>query len=536
MSNYIKTSPDQIHEDIRSLAPGSRLKLGKGRYTTPIVVSAKYGTQDDPIVIRGKRARVGPGQTYEDYRVTANQLSAVQEAGGRFPGVYYLADNASLVLRDCQWVVIEDLSFDGCWPTAIYIDNCQHITLRRLSIRGSTIAIGAAGAYTRHLMIEECDWIQDVSGHGEADLTSIRKNERIRADLQPDKCLLWRKTNWEQVHGSLEDDDGKRVSIEDDARAFDGDFFRAWTIAGYVVIRKNVIVDAFNAVHFFNQSAASITDASSRNVVIEDNWFVRIRDNAIEAEQFAWNWTVRRNKFVDCYMPFSLEMERSGFFYIYGNLGWNFHRPGPDNDERNFGQLFKFPTDHKADGPHYFFHNSWLTRGPICKKKRFSQFHHLNNTIGYYEQNPQYTPEAAVPFGSACLADEQPSPSPGEIKELEKNRFTKLWHDLDIHFDGDVIDHPDYPEKLRQAGYPIGPHARGGPIAFRDRAPGAPKGLKSIKTMAAIAFRIQLPDKQEQDISGPNYQTGAWQGKELFAVRGPLFYDSWLRPSCHDDG
>ncbi|MGO7557720.1 right-handed parallel beta-helix repeat-containing protein, partial [Rhizobium johnstonii] len=77
------------------------------------------------------------------------------------------------------------------------------------------------------------------------------------------------------------------VDAKKDARAFDGDFFRAWTIAGYVIIRNNIIVDAFNGVHFFNQAAESIKDTFCRNVLIEKNWFVRIRDNAIEPEDFA---------------------------------------------------------------------------------------------------------------------------------------------------------------------------------------------------------------------------------------------------------
>ncbi|MFW8646327.1 hypothetical protein ACOJBO_46300 [Rhizobium beringeri] len=127
------------------------------------------------------------------------------------------------------------------------------------------------------------------------------------------------------------------VSIENDARAYDGDFFRAWNIAGYVVIKNNIIADAFNGIHFFNQVAESIVESCSRNVLIEGNWFIRIRDNAIEPEHFAWNWTVRHNVIVDCYVPFSLQMARSGYFYIYGNIGWNLRKPGPEEDTHTRG-------------------------------------------------------------------------------------------------------------------------------------------------------------------------------------------------------
>ncbi|WP_245506314.1 right-handed parallel beta-helix repeat-containing protein [Rhizobium leguminosarum] len=383
MSRCLHTNPDRIYDDMRSLRPDATLTLEGGRYATPLVLSSVSGSQQQPVVIHGNGAVIDGGGTYEDYRETANRLSAVQEANGRFPGIYYLADNAALVLRNCQWIVIEDLNFEGCWPTAIYLDNCQHITLRRLHIRGSTIAIGAAGPYTRHLLIEACDWIQDLQSHGEADLAAIRKTGAVNAGLDPGDCRLWREISWSQVHGNIEDTNS-RVNVETDERGFDGDFFRAWTIAGYVVLRNNVILDAFNGIHFFNDASDSTVEDFCRNIVIENNWFVRIRDNAIEAEDYAWNWTVHGNKFINCYMPFSLEMHRSGYFYIYGNLGWNQHRPGPDGDDRNFGQLFKFPKQHEAVGPHYVFNNSWMLRGPISKRNRISQFHHLNNAISYY--------------------------------------------------------------------------------------------------------------------------------------------------------
>ena len=46
---------------------------------------------------------------------------------------------------------------------------------------------------------------------------------------------------------------GAAVSVAKDQRHFDGDFFRAWDIAGNVTIRNNTIRDAFNGIHFFNR-------------------------------------------------------------------------------------------------------------------------------------------------------------------------------------------------------------------------------------------------------------------------------------------
>ncbi|MBP1861560.1 right-handed parallel beta-helix repeat-containing protein [Rhizobium herbae] len=525
MASPIKVGPQDVHSGIDALRCGINLELQEGRYKDPLIIASKSGTQDRPIILSGKNATVGKGETYEHYRKTANRLSAVQEAGGQYPGVYYVADNAALILRDCQWLVIEDLVFDGCWPTAIYLDNCQHITIRGVDFRGGTFAIGATGPNTRHLLIEECSWIQDISRHGMTDLASIRAKDRI-VDADPPSLLLWQKMDWEDVHRNFAETN-KRVSVNHDARAFDGDFFRAWTIAGYVIIRNNVIIDAFNAIHFFNQAAASTVTNFSRNVLIENNWFVRIRDNAVEPEDFAWNWTVRHNKFVDCYGLFSLEMQRSGYFYIYGNLGWNRYRPGPPRDEHTSGQLFKFPVAHEADGPHYVFHNSWLIRAAITKKHRFRNFHHINNAIGYYEEDGERPPRNAHPFGSKWNKPDEKNADDEATAKAEEKRFTREWRKLGIEFDGDVVDHPDFPENLRNAGYPLGIYARRQPLLFHNERPGRPKGLRLSNAPVAIRLELRFPDGRQTYVRENRGVVGAWQDDGLIHVEDPAFVASW---------
>ncbi|NKK97443.1 hypothetical protein GFM02_03970 [Rhizobium leguminosarum bv. viciae] len=58
-------------------------------------------------------------------------------------------------------------------------------------------------------------------------------------------------------------------------------------------------------------------------------------------------------------------MGRSGYFYVYGNLGWDQRKPRPTHDLHTGGQLFKFAATHVADGPHYVFNNSWMLRAPV---------------------------------------------------------------------------------------------------------------------------------------------------------------------------
>lgn len=527
----MKANPTTVHAHLSALHAGQALKLEAGGYFLPLVVSGKSGTQEAPIVIGGDDgARLGPGQTYRDFRRTANELSAVQEAGGGYPGVYYLADNAALVLRDCQWLVIEDLFLDGCWPTAVYIDNCQHITLRGLDIRGGTFAIGATGRNTRHLLVEDCTWIQDINDGGENDIASIHRHDRLMTNEPGVGSALWNEIDWEDVHRNWQEDDGKRVDIDADHRGYDGDFFRAWTIAGYVIIRNNVIADAFNAVHFFNQAAISEVTKFSRNVLIENNWFIRIRDNAIEPEDYAWNWTIRHNKFIDCYGPFSFEMHSSGYFYIYGNLGWNRHKPGPLHDDHTTGQLFKFPEAHVDAGPHYVFNNSWILRSPIVKRKRFSNFVHVNNAIDYYGEGGATPPDGANPFGPKWKEEDAPSEPAGAIPKAEGDRFTKQWNRLAIRFDGDVVNHPLFPDELREAGYAIGETSRQASPAFLDPSPGRPKGLMMTTTFPAQPLKLLLPDGQFQIAIEAGASVGAWQQDRLLKIEAPLFDRFWPVP------
>lgn len=521
----MRVGAGDLDDAVIRLRPGDVLHLKKHDYRDPITISGKRGSQSRPITIRGPKAKIGSGKAFDDYQVEANKLAAAHQKAGSFPGVYFLADDAALVLRDCQWVIIEDLTFENCWPTAIYLDNCQHIFIRRVHFRGGTFAIGAAGPYTRHLLIEECDWVQDLESNGANDIVSIRENGHTRSDFSTKDCKLWSKTPWKAVHGAGEGDGA--VVVETDARAYDGDFFRAWTIAGYVVIRNNIIADAFNGVHFFNQASVSTKANFARNVVVEDNWFIRVRDNAVEPEDCAWNWTIRRNKFVDCYMPFSFEMQRSGYFYVYGNLGWNVSVVGPDGDTHASGALFKLPDDHQADGPHYVFNNTWLLRGPIVKKKRISGFEHRNNLIGYAESAEKFKWTSCSPLGNNWSAQNIPATDIDDRLLFERDCFTRSWRRLGIVFDGDLIGHPDFPENLRAAGYKIGPGAHSGNVQFADETAGLPHGLTISDPPAGQSFQIRLPDESGGIFNPTNYIVGAWQAERLIAFEDPAFIVVW---------
>ncbi len=540
----ISAIPDDVHIKVLGLAAGDDLNLLAGDYKKPLVISGVSGTAEAPVSIRGQRldsvnARgtcwsktvFGRGPDFAAFRTRGNKIAFIQEASGRFPGLHYIADEAILILRDCQWMVIEDLSFENCWPTAIYLENCQNITLRNLHFRGGTFAIGAIGTDTRHLLIEGCDWIQDPTGRGEEDLKAIREDGRLPEPPSEPGGLLWKETNWTQIHGSREETE-RLVDINADARAFDGDFFRAWNIAGYVVLRNNCILDAFNGVHFFNTVRKEEQEAYSRNVLIEKNWFVRLRDNAVEPENYAVNWTVRHNVFADCYATFSLEPQRSGFFYIYGNLCWNIHRPGPEDDERNRGRVFKFGSIHEAIGPLYVMFNTWLLRGPIFKKKRISSLVHMNNVVAYHENDPAVFTDDAAPFGKYWWLPHDSCAAWKKVKDAEKKRFTKFWGSLGIVMEGDIINHPTFPREVRLAGYLVGAGASGGKPVFRSGCYGDPEGLRldavcesgeTVSPPEALEVEVVYPNDATETVGGSGTIPGAWQSGGRFTLQDPEF-------------
>lgn len=75
------------------------------------------------------------------------------EDEGHFPGLYYLADNAALMVRtamaDPRKFEVRRLLADG---------SCQNVIVRDVDFRGGTFAISATGDDTRHLLIEGCFW------------------------------------------------------------------------------------------------------------------------------------------------------------------------------------------------------------------------------------------------------------------------------------------------------------------------------------------------------------------------------------------
>lgn len=457
----------------------------------PIVRAHLRGTYDRPIVITSKSTisvntfGIAPDEA-------SNRIAYLRQENGFYPSVGQISDQAALTLSDCQFVVLKDLKFEDCWPAAVNLDNCQNIVILDCEFGPCTVAIGANGVDTRDIWIERCTFKQTPKRH------------------------LWDEIEWRQVHGSYENSTVGGV-VDCDQRQFDGDFFRAWNIAGNVTIRDCDIEDAFNGIHFFNsvddlpedkdRSAVRFNNGrrSASNVLIENNRFARIRDNCIEPEDHAWNWVVRSNTFDDCYAPYSFELQRAGWFYIYDNHHW-LENPARIGGRRG-GSGFKLGGRQKNEGDFYIFNNSWFFRNGerLFRKRALGRMKHFNNALKLVKGRRRLFGTNWDEIGG--LTD---NPDEGE-----DNRFTRRWKSLEISMNGDWIhelDGLDWQDYVA-AGYKLGDGTtnRNPGYSGPTKRPNGKKGERWLKPSAAmekagVAWTMRLPGFDEAGKGKDSYQ------------------------------
>jgi hypothetical protein len=357
----IPVTNETIGRSLSNLTAGDKLQLEHGDYQAPVVLCGIHGTRSKPIIIESipgsssGRACFSTDISFCEYRKKANLIAQSRQNSGYYPSVGQSADEAMLVLLNCQYVIIRNLDFHGCWPCAIYIDNCQQIVIDNVDFKEGTIAIGINGHDTRDLTIQNCCWQQDT-----------------REDPP-----MWDSIAWVRIHGASSNQENSAVDIDNDYRLYDGDFIRGWDVAGNITIRNNSIRDAFNGIHFFNSRdklAPGVNPnvlkfnngrRASANILIEGNTFIRVLDNCIEPEYHAWNWVIRHNRIMDCYRPFSFEFGRAGWFYVYGNTGAFLNGPSTrvedtaKEDLRKTMSLFKVKGAQNNEDEIFVFHNSW---------------------------------------------------------------------------------------------------------------------------------------------------------------------------------
>ena len=475
----------------------------------PIYLCGLRGTFEQPIVITRRPGYV-VSLPLTDPAGWANQIAYRRQEAGNYPVVGPVSNMAALMLSDCQFVLLRDLEFEDCWPTAIYLDRCQNIGIVDCHFRGGTIAIGANGIDTRDILIESCSW------------------------QQTDENEMWDGITWDEIHGSYENA-SRAVDLANDQRQYDGDFFRAWNIAGAVTIRGNRIRDAFNGIHFFNSVDAlppgKKSDtlkfnggrAAASGVLIEDNLFERVRDNCIEPEEHAWNWVVRNNSFADCYATYSFEFERAGWFFIYNNHHWILNPPGRlTEDSRTGGSGFKCGGEQRNEGGIYVFNNSWLFQGTerLFRKGAIGRLRHYNNAV---KTLPNFNGRL---FGKNWKKRDDFDVTPEQLADAESKRFTRRWTQMGIEMNGDWICDNNSVESYRDAGYALGP-------GTRDKDPGYDgpvdtRGLPILRPSrrmrrAGVEWQLELPGYEEtQRAAEDKREKLGEQYRMTIPARGPV--------------
>ncbi|MDD9909853.1 MAG: hypothetical protein OXR62_09190 [Ahrensia sp.] len=454
--------PHPIYAAAQNLLAGDRLVLPACTFDEPLVLNGLRGSAEKPIVIEGrlkgllpepnaaKRAG-GPDSVFQAWplgkeaarmtclanfgtvfghriseceaREQANRASKRREEGGQYPVPSWLHDQAMVMLINCRHVVLRNIAFDECWPTAIYLEDCQNIALDHIGFGGTTLCIGANGGDTKDLLIQNCRWKQSdaMFGDGEA--------------------------NWQRIHGSSDNNsDYMGVDVDNDFRHLDGDFFRGWNIFGNVVFRRNWVTKCFNAIHFFTNGVSSESGAldalSATNVLIEDNVFYKVRDNCIEPEDYARNWVVRHNRFDDCYAPFSLDVQRLGSLYIYGNAGVMEEKAFTSKETSNKSpRLWKLGGPQRHFAPSYVMHNSWRLKNRALAKRIFGGLRHFNNAISFKEMRDVLGKIGGGGLFGGTSRKWKKSLGDGTYQEaLDATSFTRRWPDFDIVVNGDYTN------------------------------------------------------------------------------------------------
>jgi len=497
----IRVSSRNYSKKISKISAGDTVILDPGNYYEPFVLQGLTGTAERPIILTtapdtaGKRATFKSEITETQARLRANKVAKKREKSGYYPAVGHLGEQAMLILRNCQFVFVDGLDFDGCWPSGIFIDNSKYLVINACHFHRGTLAIVAQGSACHDVIVQNCYWKQDTS----------KDNH------------MWNSIPWDRIHGATNNSALGGVDVNKDYRHWDGDFFRAWNVQSNFTFRHNRIEDAFNGIHFFNSrdrlapgvKASSLVFNGGRqstvNVLIENNEFIRVRDNVFEPEYHAWNWVIRHNLLLDCYRPFSFEFERAGWIYVYGNSGAFVTRPSgqfkgddakiPPAKSRRTPSLFKTKGIQANEGPIYVFNNSWyFKRGKgLFPKMHLGRLIHLNNATQFKKPKKDWL------FGKR---GRKPSATPfnleSEIKD-EEARFTRRWKTYTIEMDGDICNDTYFPAQYRSLGYKIGYAAKQGTPKFRKPDENSIEKLDFTSSHtdienASIGFALEFPD------------------------------------------
>lgn len=307
-----------------------------------------------------------------------------------------------------RFVAFEDLHFKDCWVSAVFIADSSDVRVSGSFIEGSSYPIFATAlhvpvASVRGFTIENNVWIQDTSGYGPG------KAPQCRAPGASLDCpgLVWTTIPWAVTHDTWYEH-------------MNGGLFGSFDIGGGVVFRGNKVTNAYNGIRMAIGGACAripaCRNSANRDVEIVDNDFLYIRDNPVEPETIAVNWTIAKNRIVNSHAWFSFDDVAGGPIYIWGNVGWYNDVPGREcRDDPKYRQFVRIDFQnggYRAIGAPgegrdafvcgrsrfgtiikegsrgaalekdiYVFHNSWYVRIPLLREAQSGRIKYWNNAM-----------------------------------------------------------------------------------------------------------------------------------------------------------
>ncbi|WP_310353437.1 hypothetical protein [Methylobacterium sp. BE186] len=233
-----------------------------------------------------------------------------------------LADAACLDLDRVDSVVVEDLTFEDCWMTAIRAIGSRRIAFRRSLIIGGSYGLAARGQADHpsdQVIVEDVTWVQDASGFDRAKLTRdgpFRCRDG-RATERGCPGVMWRSIPWgASHHGAYEH--------------FNGALLGGTDLKGGIIFRRNTILAAFNGIRLKAASCDALpaselsptTCPYNANLWIYENLFSYVRDNPVELEIWSTKVHIFGNRIHNAHAWFSFDNMGGGPVFVYGNRGW----------------------------------------------------------------------------------------------------------------------------------------------------------------------------------------------------------------------
>ncbi|MBD3288862.1 T9SS type A sorting domain-containing protein [candidate division KSB1 bacterium] len=326
------TAPDSplanLNAAFNIAEPGDEIRLLPGRYFEKTsLILRKNGEFDNPITIMSH---------------STDTASFAIIDGGAEPRTY----GSGMIIKYCSWLTFKNLKFQNCWQDVIEIEHSSYISFTGCHFQGGRRVIYPQYEDCHHFLIDGCFWQQDA---------------RIYTEL-----------DWDEMHhGSLS--------------YLNGSLFGSEQIAGGVVIRNNVIKDAFNGIRFTGDKNDRRQNA---NFEIYGNFIMNTGDNAFEPEDVCYNLHFYHNRLENSHAFISVDMIRGGDIYFYGNRGWQSVNAGHE------WTVFKFRGyedggSEPLDEPFYVFNNSWYVHFDAVSgsgsEYRNRYMKHFNNAYYFTE-------------------------------------------------------------------------------------------------------------------------------------------------------